>query len=169
MAGSWLQVPSHFLVHAPGYGWLFGAGPNILSRQNSTSPQLPIDKNHPLTKGYLHEAMRSAVAGNILCQFSSFLLSCHTIALILPLFSSNISRHFLVFLTIYSIPKSCRSINMFWQLFEYLPNYMVLLQQFCYFLLFLAELQSGIESSCRYVEETLMNLPFIALLWHPFV
>ena len=28
MAGSWLQVPSHFLVHAPGYGWLFGAGPN---------------------------------------------------------------------------------------------------------------------------------------------
>ena len=31
LAGSWLQVPSHFLVHAPGYGWLFGAGPNILS------------------------------------------------------------------------------------------------------------------------------------------
>ena len=58
---------------------------------------------------------------------------------------------------------------MFWQLFEYLPKYVALLPQFCYFLFFLAKLQSGIESSCRYVEETLMNLPFIALLWHPFV
>ena len=36
LAGSWLQVPSHFLVHAPGYGWLFGAGPNNAAGNGQT-------------------------------------------------------------------------------------------------------------------------------------
>jgi len=48
LAGSWLQVPSHFLVHAPGYGWLFGAGPNTIeqSEENKEFNELCEFLNH---------------------------------------------------------------------------------------------------------------------------